>query len=146
MINILNWPDYRVISVIELEHNYQIRVERAEPPTHCNHPEFVGFGRQVQVITDIPINDKQTNITLNRRRYRCRSCRKTFLEPAPHRDEKRNMTHRLVQYIQRESQRRTFTGIAREVGVTEKTIRNIFNDYCAISKLQRGHINTSTEV
>jgi predicted transcriptional regulator len=39
------------------------------------------------------------------------------------------MTNRLIQYIERESLRRTFTSVAEDVGVDEKTIRNIFNAY-----------------
>ncbi|MDW0886509.1 ISL3 family transposase [Mannheimia haemolytica] len=133
MSNILNWPDYKVLQVSELEHDYQVHAEVSEPPTqcpHCNHPEIVGFGRRDEVIMDTPVHGRRTGIMLNRRRYRCQSCRKTFLEPVPHKDEKRQMTNRLIQYIERESLRRTFSSVAEDVGVDEKTVRNIFNDYC----------------
>jgi transposase len=133
MTNILNWPDYNVVNVAELEHDYQVQAEVAKPPTHCphcNHPEIVGFGRREEIVMDTPVHGKRTGIMLNRRRYRCQSCRKTFMEPVPHKDDKRQMTHRLIQYIERESLRRTFSGVAEDVGVDEKTIRNIFNDYC----------------
>jgi len=133
MSNILNWPDYKVLQVTELEHDYQVHAEVAAPPTycpHCNHPEIVGFGRRDEVIMDTPIHGKRTGIMLNRRRCRCKSCRKTFLESVPHKDDKRQMTHRLIQYIERESLRRTFSGVAEDVGVDEKTVRNIFSDYC----------------
>lgn len=132
MTNILNWPDYNVVNVAELEHDYQVQAEVAKPPTHCphcNHPEIVGFGRRDEVIMDTPVHGRRTGIMLNRRRYRCQSCRKTFLEPVPHKDEKRQMTNRLIQYIERESLRRTFSSVAEDVGVDEKTVRNIFNDY-----------------
>ncbi|WP_324254718.1 transposase family protein [Halomonas sp. KAO] len=118
---------------MELEHDYQVHAEVTEPPTrcpNCNHSEIVGFGRRDEVIMDTPVHGKRTGIMLNRRRYRCQSCRKTFLELVPHKDNKRQMTHRLIQYIERESLRRTFSGVAEDVGVDEKTIRNIFNDYC----------------
>jgi len=49
---------------------------------------------------DTPVHGRRTGIMLNRRRYRCRSCRKAFLEPVPHKDEKRQMTNRLIQYIE----------------------------------------------
>lgn len=62
MSNILNWHDYNVIKVAELEHDYQVHAEIAEPPSHCP--------------------------------------------------------------------RRTFSSVAEDVGVDEKTVRNIFNDYC----------------
>ncbi len=60
------------------------------------------------------------------RRYRCRGCGKTFSPPLPQVDAQREMTARLVGWIERESLRRTFAGIAEEVGVDEKTVRNIF--------------------
>jgi len=131
--NILNRPDYKVLQVTELEHDYQVHAEVSEPPTHCphcNHSEIVGFGRRDEVIMDTPVHGKRTGIMLNRRRYRCQSCRKTFLEPVPHKDDKRQMTHRLIQYVEHESLRRTFSGVAEDVGVDEKTVRNIFTDYC----------------
>ncbi|PCS21366.1 transposase family protein [Candidatus Enterovibrio escicola] len=40
------------------------------------------------------------------------------------------MTKQLIEYIERESQKRTFLSIADDIGVDEKTIRNIFQDYC----------------
>nr|WP_232832403.1 ISL3 family transposase [Photorhabdus sp. CRCIA-P01] len=133
MANILNWPDYVVLSVSELEHDYQVHVGTANPPTHCihcKHPEIVGFGRRDEVIMDTPVNGKRTGLILNRRRYRCQVCCKTFMEPVPHKDGKRQMTHRLLQYIERESLRRTFSSVAEDVGVDEKTVRNIFHDSC----------------
>ncbi|WP_223869160.1 transposase [Candidatus Enterovibrio escicola] len=40
------------------------------------------------------------------------------------------MTKRFIEYIERESQKRTFLSIADDIGVDEKIIRNIFQDYC----------------
>lgn len=39
------------------------------------------------------------------------------------------MTDRLVTWIGRQSLSRTFTSLADETGLDEKTIRNIFRDY-----------------
>ena len=38
---------------------------------------------------DTPVHGKRTGIMLNRRRYHCQRCRKMFLEPIPHKDDKR---------------------------------------------------------
>jgi predicted transcriptional regulator len=38
------------------------------------------------------------------------------------------MTMRLYEYIQAQCATRTFTSVAREVGLSEKTIRNVFNE------------------
>jgi len=44
-------------------------------------------------------------------------------------DPKRNMTTRLVRHIESQAFKRAFSHIADDVGVDEKTVRNIFNDY-----------------
>lgn len=123
----------QVLDVIEHKRNREVKAKIPTSPDcclHCKHHKIVGFGRRKETIQDIPFHGKQVSISLNRRRYRCSGCRKTFLQPVPWKDHKRRMTNRLVQYIVRESRILSFCYIAGYVGVDEKTVRNIFNDYC----------------
>lgn len=135
MVNILNWPEFDITGIDEQEHDYLVSAQLEKSETnhcpHCYQREFVGFGRRKELIMDTPIHGKRTGISLNRRRFRCKStdCSKTFFEPVPHKDDKRQMTERLMRYIERESLKRAFLAIGDEVGVNEKTIRNIFTDY-----------------
>ena len=46
-------------------------------------------------------------------------------------DVNRSVTNRLFNWIQEASLKKTFTSVADEIGVDEKTVRNIFNDYVA---------------
>ncbi|MED3735697.1 helix-turn-helix domain-containing protein [Virgibacillus pantothenticus] len=46
-------------------------------------------------------------------------------------DVNRSVTNRLIDWIQESSLEKTFTSVADEIGVDEKTVRNIFNDYVA---------------
>lgn len=46
-------------------------------------------------------------------------------------DVKRYVTNRLLIWVQETSIEKTFTSVADEIGVDEKTVRNIFNDYVA---------------
>ncbi|MCH1927789.1 ISL3 family transposase, partial [Shewanella sp. C31] len=63
-------------------------------------------------------------------RYKCLSCDKPFLQPPPpHIYPNTTMTVRLVEFIQRRSLIRTFSWVADEVGVDEKSVRLIFNTY-----------------
>ena len=64
-------------------------------------------------------------------RFRCRDCGATFYEDPPDLSEKRHATQRFVDYVGPETLKRTFVSVATEVGVDEKTIRNIFKDYIA---------------
>lgn len=135
------WPDYNVLRVDALKNDYQVQAEVTKPPTHCpncNHHQIVGFGRRDELIMDAPVNGKRTRITLTRRRYRCKGCNKTFLEQVPHKHHKRRMTCRLIQYIERESLRRTFSAVAEAVGVDEKTVRNVVHDCARLRKPTRG--------
>lgn len=51
------------------------------------------------------------------------------MQNLPHMDERRQMTLRCVQHIERQSIPRTFSSIGRDIGVHEKTIRNIATPY-----------------
>jgi transposase len=79
---------------------------------------------------DLPIHGKRVGLLIKRQRYRCRECSQTFWEHLDHTiDEKRNCTKRLLSYIEKQSLKRTFVSISEDVGLNEKTIRNIFRDY-----------------
>ncbi|SBP89986.1 hypothetical protein THIARS_90136 [Thiomonas delicata] len=68
-------------------------------------------------------------IYVDTQRWRCQACGKTFMEPLPAINTKREMTDRLVVWIGQQSLRRTFASIAEDIGLDEKTVRNIFRDY-----------------
>ena len=70
-------------------------------------------------------------LEIERRRYRCRACGKTLFDPLPDMDGKRFMTSRLVRYIEQQCLAKTFAALSREIGVDNKTIRLIFDDYVA---------------
>jgi transposase-like protein len=77
---------------------------------------------------DLPIRGKRLGVQVNRQRYRCNECQATFFEPLEDMDEKRSMTKRLIEYIEKQSLKRTFVSISEDIGLDEKTIRNIFRD------------------
>jgi transposase len=78
---------------------------------------------------DTPMHGKRAAIKINRQRYKCLDCGRTFQQQLPDMDVKRHMTRRLLDYIQRRSLERTFTEVAQDVGLDEKTVRNIFTDF-----------------
>jgi transposase len=88
-------------------------------------------------VLDQPIRGKQTQIYYRAHRYFCRACKKTVQQPCPDRDEHHRLTKRLVGYIERTSLdiRRNFSDIARETGVAERVVRNIFTAHAV--KLER---------
>ncbi|OIQ73415.1 transposase [mine drainage metagenome] len=75
------------------------------------------------------MHGRRVGIYVDTQRWRCQACGKTFMEPLPAVNAKREMTDRLVAWIGQQSLRRTFASIAEDVGLDEKTVRNIFRDY-----------------
>lgn len=137
-MDLLNLRNLRQNAVQESEHDYHIDAASNRSEHRCQGCGFtrtVGFGRKRQLFMDSPVRGKRVGIWVDRRRLRCKHCGKTFMEPLPEMDDRRQATRRLVQYVERESLRRTFASIADDVGLDEKSIRNIFQDY--VSRLER---------
>ncbi len=133
-MNILNIEELNVLKVEEKDNNnYRITAEMVSPPSYCPHcgciANLYGHGGKEQLSMDIPAHGKRVGVHLNRKRYRCRECERTFFEPLKFMDESRAMTTRLVEYVEKQSLKRTFTSLSEEIGVDEKTIRNVFKDY-----------------
>ncbi len=145
MNDLLNIPSLKVTSY-KCEDKYYINAETTEEPNLCPHcgivsPKTTGHGHKQQIFHDLPIHGKMTGILINRRRYRCLECNKTFLEPLPSMDTRRNVTVRLLHYIEENTVEKTFTSLAEEVGLSEATIRRIFHDHFT-EKLKHYHPET----
>lgn len=138
-MNILNWPDWNIISVHENDQDYLIVAETGDEPGACPHcgaiGESVRYGKKRQTFMDLPVHGKRVGIRVVRRRYRCYACGRTFLEPLAVMDGSHQMTKRLSEYVAKESLDRTFVSLADMVGIHEKTVRLLFKDY--VAKLAR---------
>lgn len=132
-VNTLSLPNYKILNIQETKYDYVINTivdASSILCPHCNSKNtFQKFGAKNQTFMDLPIDKKYVCIIVNRQRYRCKECKGTFYENLPHIDKKRSMTKRLVQYIENQCINKTFLSLSKEVGVDEKTIRNIFKDH-----------------
>jgi len=137
-MDLLNLPSLEQLSVREEEHDFHIEASCKEASVvcpECYRDEFVGFGRKRQLFMDSPVRRKRVGIHVDRKRFRCKSCGRTIMEPLPDMDERRQATKRLIAFIEKQSLSRTFASLADETGLDEKTIRNIFRDY--VNRLER---------
>ncbi len=133
-MNILNLRSWTILSTDESEHDYRLTVQYDTHEVMCPHclsMRVSRFGKLAQLYMDLPVHAKRVGLNVQRQRYRCENCGKTFMQSLPDLDEKRAVTKRLLNYIQQESLKRTFTSVAEDVGLTEKTIRNIFKEHVA---------------
>lgn len=81
-----------------------------------------------QVIKDIPAFGKTVTIVLRKRRYRCPSCGKRFFEENTFLPKYHRMTNRLASFvINKLSDERSFTSVAKEVNLSVSTVIRIFD-------------------
>ncbi len=130
---LLHMAGWKLLSLAENETSYVAEAEQpiagAEYCTHCGafDGQYVRFGVRIQQYHDLPAHDKQVYINVHRQRLRCKVCGKVFQQHLLYMDTEHFMTERLVIYIKQQSMMRTFTSLAEEIGVDEKTIRLIFS-------------------
>ena len=143
MTDILHLPHLRALSVQDCGDYYQIEATGDVEPTSC--PVCVSslyrHGSQRQAYIDTPIHGKRVMLEIDRKRYRCKECGKTLFAPLPDMDAKRNMTERLVRLIEQRCLKETFAALSRDIGIDDKTIRHVFDDYVE-SKRQAVHFET----
>ena len=134
-MNILNLPHWNVVGVKENAHDYRVEATiPEEAPGYCPkcmsmYAKVYKHGSRQQLIHDLPVHGKRVGVLLTRTRYRCQECGQTFLQRVMEVDDGKQMTTRLIRFIEQESLKRTFTSVAGDVGVDEKTVRNLFAAY-----------------
>ena len=83
---------------------------------------------RTQTIKDIPAFGKTVSIVLRKRRYRCPHCGKRFFEKNTFLPRYYRMTNRLSAYvINKLTDERSFTSVAREVNLSVTTVIRIFD-------------------
>ena len=131
--NLLHPLKLDVVGFKEEDHDYHFRVELPEPKCcqSCGAAEgrVVRFGKDDQAYRDVPIHNKRVTIWMIRRRYKCHDCGSTFRPELKDMDDRRMMTKRLVKHIEVGAVLGNNSDVARTVGVDEKTVRLIFEDY-----------------
>jgi transposase len=134
-VDILDLPSLLTLSREETEH-YQV-IEAEAVSSLCNCAQCNAFATlqrhdtRQQEIKDIPLRGKRVIIKLTRQRYKCSKCGQVIQQALEGINMRRRITKRLEAYIEQESLRtdKNFRMIADEVGVDEKTVRNIFTQF-----------------
>lgn len=108
-----------------------IHIEMRKKPHKCpccgTYTEYVHDYRK-QTIRDIPAFGKYVYLVLNKRRYVCNNCNKRFYEDITWLPRYYRITNRLIEYIiDRLSDVRSFTSVAREVDLSISTIIRVFD-------------------
>lgn len=103
------------------------RVKKCACPA-CGKAESRIHDYRTQRIRDIPMLGKQTILHLRKRRYKCKHCGKQFVEPVAFLPRYHRMTNRLSAFvITKLAGVRSFTDVAKEVGLAVSTVLRIFD-------------------
>lgn len=98
---------------------------------YCSSKNIVSHAsRTISPYKDIPKKGVYIEFAVTFKRLRCKDCKKLIYQATPYLSNRFNMTTRLIDYIKEKIFATTFSALAKEVGVTEGTIRHFFNDYC----------------
>lgn len=66
---------------------------------HCAKPTSISYGRRWVQVRDEPWRSRQVTLKIQKRRYYCKPCRRTFMEPVPGIWPKRRTTQRFRQAL-----------------------------------------------
>jgi transposase len=88
------------------------------------------WGKVSIKVHDTPYQGRPLELTISRTRYLCLSCNRTFVQQLPDIDSDHKLTTRAVRYIKtRMLERVPFTSLAEEVGINERTAREVAYDH-----------------
>lgn len=127
--------EFKVLGVYESADGIGLKyeVETRHKPTQCPHCKESGHlqthGLKTRSIRDLPLSGKQVVLEVKVRRYKCLACGKTFFEQFDNIDDslftKRLRDGIVIRVLRRE----TFTRIASDYSVSDKTVRRLFDEW-----------------
>ncbi len=132
-MDILNLPNWRTIDKREAGIDYHLIAEylvKTLACPHCHATKISRNGTRPAFFRDVPMHgDKRVLIEVERQRYICNDCRKSFTQVLPDISETRDATNRLIEYIGKRSTHLSFAQVADEVGVAENMVKDVFVEY-----------------
>lgn len=131
MTDILSLPNWAVLSV-EQEDELLINAEYKIQPdccSRCGSESFYKHGPKPVSYRDSPVRGSPVVINAVLKRYRCRDCGGTFIQPVTGMQSEMRMTERCYDYIKEQALDDTFTRIANNIGCDDKTVRSIAHQY-----------------
>ncbi|EBO4153028.1 ISL3 family transposase [Salmonella enterica] len=124
------------VRTIETNHHLIIGIER-RPITeqvclHCFSTQFVPNGTRSVRYADLPIRGKPVILEWHRQRYRCQNCGKSSSDNHSAFHDEFMMTTRLYEWVATRCMTHTFSSVALDVGLDERSVRRVFEHWSDI--------------
>lgn len=127
--------EFKVLDVLESTDRRSLKyiIEGRDKPITCCTCGVAGYlnvhGNKKRLIQDLPLVGKLVYLELAERRYICSNCGHTFVEHFDSVDN-RQFTKRLrTEIVRRVLHRETFTRIANDYSIADKTVRRLFDEW-----------------
>lgn len=133
MTDILDLQGWKALGTRLDGDEYEIEAEYTINPDVCQKCGVIGslyrHGPKPITIRDSPIRGRHVRILAKAKRFKCRDCGGTFIQPLGGIHSAMRMTERCAEYIQSQCLRDTFVRVAEHVGCDDKTVRTLAGDY-----------------
>lgn len=141
-VNILGWEAWTVSDSQVKGRDYRIVAEYEGRPMSCpkcgtDSPKVTSRGWREIRLRDTLIHGHRVGIIARVRQWTCGECGETFTHRPPELAEKRGLTARLLETLQRESFERPFQELADRYGVSEARVREVFREEAARHEAER---------
>ncbi|MCC5614374.1 transposase family protein [Nostoc sp. CHAB 5836] len=83
---------------------------------------------QRYLVKDLPMGDKEVILNVNRRRFKCKKCRKTFSEELDFVGARKRFTHRYAENIVKQLISSNVSNVARNNGLTDEEVNSMLED------------------
>ena len=131
--DLLNLKGVIVKSIKNLEDSINIYIEMPKIEhicPHCGAKTSKVHDYYSQIIKDVPIYFKPTNIIYNKRRYECKCCKKSFFEDNPIISRYHRKTNRLTEFIVNELRNLvSCTQVAKKSNVSTNSVCRLLNPF-----------------
>ncbi|KYC41357.1 transposase [Scytonema hofmannii PCC 7110] len=131
MTQLLNLPEVVVKSSLQegqvLFISVHKKVKSAVCP-HCGTRSEHLHQNQKYLVKDLPMGDKEVILDVNRRRFKCKKCRKTFSEKLNFVGTKKTYTHRYAENIVKQVINSNVSSVARNNGLTDEEVNSMIED------------------
>ncbi|GAA6623507.1 transposase family protein [Scytonema sp. NUACC26] len=126
MTPLLNLPEVVVESSVQQDKILFLSVHKKVKSAVCPHcgtrSEHLHQNKKY-LVKDLPMGDKEVILDVNRRRFKCKKCCKTFSEKLNFVGTKKTYTHRYAENIVKQVINSNVSSVSRNNGLTKEESR-----------------------